>query len=192
MATCSSNLAQFSQMNSDHGPDNRCVSSVIGLFFAIVVTVIVFIAVGMTAEEKKVTSEYGWTTTEIDLGPSLLISALSGLATWVVVALWVHSKLKGSPSTENQPDARLPVRRQPIPRWVKAHLFQACSGQCAGCLDTFRQIGNMQIDHIIPVHLGGTNELDNLQLLCRSCNVKKGTGTMLQLIERLRRDGIRR
>ncbi len=83
-------------------------------------------------------------------------------------------------------------RRQHIPRWVKAHLFQECGGVCAGCLDTFRQIGNMQVDHIIPVHLGGNNELANLQLLCRSCNVKKGTKTMPELIEQLRRDGVRR
>jgi 5-methylcytosine-specific restriction endonuclease McrA len=30
------------------------------------------------------------------------------------------------------------------------------------------------IDHIIPVSRGGTNDVDNLRLLCRSCNSKKG------------------
>ena len=84
-----------------------------------------------------------------------------------------------------------PNERQPIPKWVKAHLFQECGGECAGCMDTFRQMGNLQIDHIIPVHLGGTNELENLQLLCSSCNSRKGTGTMPELIDRLRREGIR-
>lgn len=29
------------------------------------------------------------------------------------------------------------------------------------------------IDHIVPVSLGGTNRLENLQTLCRSCNIKK-------------------
>ncbi len=178
-------------MNSGDGSEHRCISWFIGLCIGVLVAFIALI-ITLTATAKEVRSEYGWTTSEPDNDLATVVFAVSGIVTWVVVALWVHSKLKGSPSTENQLDARVPVRRQPIPRWVKAHLFQACGGQCAGCLDVFRQIGNMQIDHIIPVHLGGTNELENLQLLCRSCNVKKGTGTMLQLIERLRRDGIRR
>jgi 5-methylcytosine-specific restriction endonuclease McrA len=34
---------------------------------------------------------------------------------------------------------------------------------------------NLTIDHIFPVYWGGTNSMDNLQLLCKSCNSKKGT-----------------
>jgi hypothetical protein len=33
---------------------------------------------------------------------------------------------------------------------------------------------NLSIDHIKPVKLGGTNDLDNLQTLCLPCNLKKG------------------
>ena len=31
----------------------------------------------------------------------------------------------------------------------------------------------MTIDHIIPQSLGGSNELKNLQAMCKECNVKK-------------------
>lgn len=34
---------------------------------------------------------------------------------------------------------------------------------------------NLSIDHIIPVFYGGETELDNLQVLCRKCNSRKGT-----------------
>ena len=33
---------------------------------------------------------------------------------------------------------------------------------------------NLTVDHIQPVQWGGTNDMGNLQLLCRNCNSRKG------------------
>ena len=35
---------------------------------------------------------------------------------------------------------------------------------------------NLTIDHIIPVTAGGKNEIKNTQILCSTCNIKKGNG----------------
>ena len=84
----------------------------------------------------------------------------------------------------------IPERRSFSPK-VKEKLLLKCAGICGGCLDTFRQPGNMEIDHIITLRKGGSNDFGNLQLLCRSCNTQKGTGTMDELILNLKKKGIR-
>lgn len=44
--------------------------------------------------------------------------------------------------------------------------------KCCACGSTSP---NLQIDHVMPISLGGNNDLDNLCLMCPSCNQKKGT-----------------
>ena len=34
--------------------------------------------------------------------------------------------------------------------------------------------GEMHIDHVIPRKYGGTHDLENLRVLCKSCNLRKG------------------
>jgi 5-methylcytosine-specific restriction endonuclease McrA len=35
--------------------------------------------------------------------------------------------------------------------------------------------GEMHIDHVIPRKSGGDHSLDNLRVLCKSCNLRKGS-----------------
>lgn len=43
---------------------------------------------------------------------------------------------------------------------------------CAKCGKSFDQV-KYEIDHVVPVSLGGDTVLENIQLLCRSCNASK-------------------
>jgi 5-methylcytosine-specific restriction endonuclease McrA len=42
------------------------------------------------------------------------------------------------------------------------------------CGVTTKDGATLEIDHIRPVSRGGTNDPDNLQVLCRDCNAGKG------------------
>ena len=50
--------------------------------------------------------------------------------------------------------------------------MDAQRGRCAGCGDGIRE-RYYELDHIVPVSKGGTDTLQNLQLLCRRCNRSK-------------------
>lgn len=50
-------------------------------------------------------------------------------------------------------------------------VFQRDGRLCAFC----GSVARLTIDHIIPLARGGDNELENLQVLCQSCNSRKGT-----------------
>lgn len=46
------------------------------------------------------------------------------------------------------------------------------------CLCCRRDDVTISMDHVVPLAVGGTNTVDNVQPLCRSCNSKKGTKTI--------------
>lgn len=53
---------------------------------------------------------------------------------------------------------------------VKADVWKMNNGKCTNCGSTYA----LEIDHILPYSRGGKTTTDNLQLLCRACNQRKG------------------
>ena len=60
-----------------------------------------------------------------------------------------------------------------FPRQLKSRLYREQRGRCSYCGFT-HQMGYLEIDHKYPLSRGGGNEINNLQLLCTRCNMRKG------------------
>lgn len=64
-------------------------------------------------------------------------------------------------------------KREKISDDVRGRIIERDGNKCLACGGT----DNLQIDHIVPVRLGGKNDFNNLQTLCISCNSKKNLST---------------
>lgn len=87
------------------------------------------------------------------------------------------------------------VRRTDIPKRTdlgklapykshKAALYGQQEGHCTGCGEHFKA-PNLTVDHIIARNKGGTDHIENLQLLCGHCNSVKGDRGMEYLRAKL-------
>ena len=83
------------------------------------------------------------------------------------------------------------VRKRGLPKYSmhKLELFDRQQGKCNGCQHQF-PVRNLTVDHIIPQSKGGSDQIENLQLLCGTCNSTKGDGTHAVLISRLKEKGV--
>lgn len=78
-----------------------------------------------------------------------------------------------------------------IPRYNapqnRTRLYGEQEGYCNGCGEHF-QMRHLELDHIIAETSGGTDHIENLQLLCSHCNRVKGDRGQEYLISRLNKD----
>ena len=97
--------------------------------------------------------------------------------------------LKDPPARTDNAEEVAVQQRLPAYQTHKNELFGRQEGKCNGCQEFFR-FRNLTVDHIRPQIDGGTDHINNLQLLCATCNSTKGTGTQAELIERLKEQGV--
>jgi 5-methylcytosine-specific restriction endonuclease McrA len=62
--------------------------------------------------------------------------------------------------------------RVPIPASVRDYVYRRDDYRCQSCGASVTET-KLSIDHIIPLAIGGSNDLSNLQTLCLPCNQRK-------------------
>lgn len=63
--------------------------------------------------------------------------------------------------------------RAAIPEAVKAAVFKRDGNRCVEC----GSVDDLTLDHVWPWSLGGEDTVENLRVLCRPCNSRKGART---------------
>ena len=134
---------------------------------------------------------YFWISLAIKFGiiPAIITGAILGILIWKIISYMNQEKViikignfefDVSPLPD-RPSARLPTftqkdppRSRHISNEVRAQVRIKYNHRCAICHRTEKETGTLHhIDHIIPFSKGGTNNINNLQLLCHDCNLKK-------------------
>jgi diadenosine tetraphosphate (Ap4A) HIT family hydrolase len=60
----------------------------------------------------------------------------------------------------------------PVPGSLRFQVIARAKGRCEAC-GVSNEIRALEVDHIVPRALGGSNALSNLQALCSKCNAEK-------------------
>jgi len=63
-----------------------------------------------------------------------------------------------------------PSSKRYIPKSVRHAVLIRDKFRCVKCGNK----RNIQFDHIVAIRNGGSNTVDNIQLLCKRCNLRKG------------------
>ena len=65
------------------------------------------------------------------------------------------------------------MTRQEFTRKVRKHIIDRANGNCEACKLPFKPGARVEVDHILPCELGGTNDASNGRALCPSCHKAK-------------------
>ena len=77
------------------------------------------------------------------------------------------------------------MRRKPMKEALRRSVYEKYHGRCAYCGSpiTYQE---MQVDHIVALANGGTNDLSNLNPSCPLCNTFKGDSSIKSFRRRLK------
>ena len=96
--------------------------------------------------------------------------------------------LKGeAPIIPQESTINRPPRRHVFSTSFRLNLFLKRKGTCASCYQKIDAGKAWDIDHILPLALGGTNESNNLQILCKPSHQSKTSQSDIPRIAKTKR-----
>ncbi len=102
---------------------------------------------------------------------------LRTIVAWtILVSLWLADGLIGIMILALEGRRVRPTERVAWPAGLKQELMRRQNNTCVYCGHR-RTARTLEIDHIIPVVRGGSNDQSNLQVICSPCNQRKGLQT---------------
>lgn len=66
------------------------------------------------------------------------------------------------------------MKRKKLKKEERENIYNKYNGRCAYCGSKI-EYKDMQIDHVVPLRIGGKDEISNMLPSCRSCNHYKAT-----------------
>ena len=108
----------------------------------------------------------------------ITLRVISFIATRIVqVSFWVADGLIWLMRNTRSDERRIrPTERVKWRKGLKQELMKRQNNTCVYC-GYRRRATSLDIDHIIPAVKGGSNDISNLQVICRPCNQRKGDQT---------------
>ena len=76
----------------------------------------------------------------------------------------------------NQPSAVAKRDRGRPWKRKRAQVLERDGYLCVECAKVGKVVPARDVDHIVPLHLGGSDDVANLQALCRECHAVKSAG----------------
>ena len=137
--------------------------------------------------EPQASPEEQTLSSNTDRSPTWALILATVWAWTVVVASWLADRLIDVMLITRSNERRIrPTKRVTWRKGLKQELMKRQDKTCVYC--GYRRIArSLDIDHMIPVVDGGSNDPSNLQVICRPCNQRKGSQTDAEFRERYSR-----
>ena len=111
---------------------------------------------------------FGWDTLFANASAKFVFIYISATLIYIIVLNNIDEK---ATNQEEEKAKAQTNNRKTLPSDVRKQVWERDEGKCTKCGSS----EDIELDHIIPLAKGGSNNKNNIQLLCAPCNRSKGS-----------------